>query len=94
MKALRRFYLTSDLLIPGDNMSDYKIHEVDFGKLRYAPGAPKNAPCWAWRCGCDKCRRELTGAQGLHGPFKTRKAAERDAELFFALYYSDSAGAA
>jgi hypothetical protein len=70
-----------------------KVHEVDFGKVHYAPGAPKGAPRWVWRCGCDKCRA-LPSDQGLHGPFKTRKAAEQDAERFLSLYYSDSAGAA
>jgi hypothetical protein len=71
-----------------------KVHPIDFGKVTYAPGAPKNAPRWVWRCGCDKCRAELTGTQGLHGPFKTHKAAERDAERFLSLYYGDVAGAA
>jgi hypothetical protein len=71
-----------------------KIHPIDFGKVAYAPGAPKNAPRWVWRCGCDKCRRELTGTQALHGPFKTLKAAERDAGQSLSLYYSDSEGAA
>jgi hypothetical protein len=70
-----------------------KVHEVDFGKVTYLPGTPKNAPRWVWRCGCDKCRA-LPSTQGFHGPFKNLRAAERDAEQFFVLYYSDGAGAA
>jgi hypothetical protein len=71
-----------------------KVHEIDFGKVRYEPGAPKNAPRWVWRCGCTKCRRELSGLQGLHGPFKPRRAAEQDSGEVLSLYYSDSMGAA
>jgi hypothetical protein len=60
---------------------------MDFGKVTYAPGTPENAPRWVWRCGCVECRK-LPPMQGLHGPFKTRRAAERDAGQFLDLYYS------
>lgn len=50
--------------------------DIQFGKVRYAPGASKNAPRWVWRCSCG--RREC--ADALHGPFKTLKEAERHAE--------------
>lgn len=50
---------------------DRQHFNIDFGKVRYAPGAPKNAPR-VWRCAC--------GCNAVHGPFKTLKEAERDAE--------------
>jgi hypothetical protein len=65
-----------------------KIREIDFGKVHYEPGAPKNAPRWVWRCGCSKCRK-LPPMQGLHGPFKTLKAVERDAEQCLTLMWCD-----
>jgi hypothetical protein len=68
-------------------------HNIGFGKVTYAPGAPKDAPRWIWRCGCDQCR-QLPITQGLHGPFKTRKAAERDAVQVLSLYNSHGAGTA
>jgi hypothetical protein len=57
---------------------------VDFGKVRYVGKAPKGAPRWVWRCSCDKCSA-LPPDEGLHGPFKTKRDAERDAEQFFEL---------
>jgi hypothetical protein len=64
------------------------VHPIDFGKVTYEPGAPKNAPRWVWRCGCVKCR-ELPFPEGLRGPFKTRRAAERDVEQFLSLYHCE-----
>jgi hypothetical protein len=64
------------------------IHPIDFGKIQYALGAPKNAPRWVWRCGCVKCRA-LPFPEGLHGPFKTARAAERDAYQCLTLFYAD-----
>jgi hypothetical protein len=64
------------------------IHPIDFGKVKYEPGAPKNAPRWIWRCGCVKCR-DLPFPEGVHGPFKTARAAGRDIEQFLTLFYSD-----
>ena len=52
--------------------------EIAFGKVKYAPGAPKNAPGWIWRCTCAEC--DAKGMAAVHGPFKTRREAERDAE--------------
>jgi hypothetical protein len=50
--------------------------EIEFGKVIYEPGAPKNAPRWVWRCTCGKCDG------GSVGPFKTRREAEKDAETW------------
>jgi len=50
---------------------------VVFGKVTYAPGAPKNAPRWVWSCICEKCK--ALPEPVLRGPFKTSKEAERDA---------------
>jgi hypothetical protein len=66
---------------------------IDFGKVTYEPGAPKKAPRWVWRCGCGKCRA-LPPSEGLHGPFKTRRAAERDAQQAVMLRYGDTVGTA
>ena len=60
-------------------------YPVKFGKVTYVPGAPKNAPRWIWKCACAKCER-LPDLVGLHGPFKTRKAAERDCEQVLLLH--------
>ncbi len=56
--------------------------EISFGKVTYAPGAPKNAPRWVWACVCASCQANGTD---LHGPFKTLRQAERDAEQVTAL---------
>jgi hypothetical protein len=64
---------------------------IDFGKVTYAPGAPKKAPRWIWKCACDKCH-DLPFPQGVHGPFKTRRAAEADAAECIALLYHDDDG--
>jgi hypothetical protein len=48
--------------------------DFDFGKVTYAPGAPKGLPRWVWRCACGKCNGNLAG------PFKTFREAEKDAE--------------
>jgi hypothetical protein len=49
-----------------------KSYEIDFGKVTYAPGAPKNLPRWVWRCKC--------GCGAMNGPFRTLREAEADAE--------------
>ena len=48
------------------------VFEFDFGKVTYAPGAPKYAPRWIWRCKC--------GCGTINGPFRTLREAEADAE--------------
>jgi hypothetical protein len=50
--------------------------EFQFGKVTYKQGAPKNLPRWVWRCACGNCSGNMSG------PFKTRRAAEKDAEAF------------
>jgi len=45
-------------------------YNISFGKS--APDAPKDARGWYWRCDC--------GCGAVNGPFKTLKAAEKDAE--------------
>ena len=66
-------------------------HPIKFGIVTYEPGAPKNTPRWIWKCACAKCD-ELPPMVGLHGPFKTRRAAERDAGQVLTLHYSDTVG--
>jgi hypothetical protein len=61
---------------------------IDFGMVTHEPGAPKNAPRWVWRCGCAECRA-LPSSEGLHGPFKTFRAAERDAKQCLELHWRD-----
>jgi hypothetical protein len=61
---------------------------IDIGRVNYEPGAPKNAPRWMWRCGCIKCRA-LPLLEGLHGPFKTKRAARHDAVQFLKLMWCD-----
>lgn len=75
------------------SQTEQGVQLIDFGKVTYGPGAPKKAPRWVWRCGCTKCRK-LPGSEGLRGPFKTRRAAERDAEQWVKLLYCDSVGTA
>jgi hypothetical protein len=50
------------------------LYLFDFGKVTYAPGAPKNAPRWVYQCACNKCDG------GLIGPFRTFKEAKTHAE--------------
>ena len=47
------------------------VFEVEYGKVTYKPGAPKNAPRWIWRCTC--------GCGAMNGPFRTLREAEDDA---------------
>jgi hypothetical protein len=64
---------------------------IDFGQVTYEPGAPKNAPRWVWKCDCDECsQRPLLDV--LHGPFKTLRAAEKDAEQVIILMASEPQG--
>ena len=51
-------------------------YPINFGKVTYEPGVPKNAPRWVWTCACDECKKLPEPV--LHGPFKTLRAAERD----------------
>jgi hypothetical protein len=67
-----------------------QVFPIKFGKVRYAPGAPKTAPRWIWACDCDKCRQ--SGAR-VHGPFKTSREAERDAEAAVMLLAAEDSGA-
>ena len=62
-----------------------KRYDISFGKLR---GVPKNAPRWVWVCDCVKCQ-PLDPTIRVHGPFKTMKAAERDAEQALLLLSAD-----
>ncbi len=70
-----------------------KTFPIDFGKVRYEPGAPKNLPRWAWKCGCAQCAH-LDPMKILHGPFKTRREAERDAERTIMLLAIEPCGSA
>jgi hypothetical protein len=58
---------------------------IGFGKVTYAPGAPKGLPRWVWQCQCQEC--VSNGA--IHGPFKTQREAELDAEQIVALVQSE-----
>ncbi len=60
---------------------------IDFGRER----APKNAPRWVWRCGCAKCAAP-DSRTALHGPFKTKREAERDAERTITLLAAEPCG--
>ena len=62
--------------------------DIGFGKVTYEPGAPKNLPRWFWACRCSKCE-ELEISERLHGPFRTLRDAERDAEEVVALIAAD-----
>jgi len=68
-------------------------YPIDIVEVTYMPGVPKNRPRWAWKCACDECKR-LPDTEGLHGPFKTRKAAERDAVQLLTLYRGNTVGTA
>lgn len=57
-------------------MSTKLYFDVGFGKVTYEPGAPKSLPRWVWACRCEQCAD--TGV--FHGPFRTLREAERDAE--------------
>jgi hypothetical protein len=61
------------------------IHKIQICKVTCKPGVPKNTPRWVWRCGCVECH-ELPPPLGFHGPFKTLRAAERDADQFMTLF--------
>ena len=65
--------------------------DISFGKVTYAPGAPKNAPRWVWVCDCVKCQK-LDFMDKAHGPFKTRREAERDAESTVMLLATEDDG--
>jgi hypothetical protein len=71
-------------------MRDQKIFNIAFGKVRYAPGAPKNAPRWIWRCTCDECKAK--GLDAAHGPFRTMREAEQDAQNTCILIASEPDG--
>jgi hypothetical protein len=57
---------------------DTRAYPILFGKVVYASGTPKGLPRWVWTCGCEFCKRDPTRA--VRGPFKTLRAAERDAD--------------
>jgi hypothetical protein len=71
-------------------MTDTRRYDIRFGKVTYAPGAPKNAPRGVWRCGCDECAP--LGIRAVHGPFRTRREAERDAGETCVLVASEPGG--
>jgi hypothetical protein len=62
--------------------------EISFGRITYGRGAPKNLPRWFWVCDCSKCEQIPVPAK-LHGPFKTRREAERDLEEVLVLINAD-----
>jgi hypothetical protein len=74
-------------------MSLTETINLNFGRITYEPGAPKNAPRWVWRCECEQCSR-LPWEETFHGPFKTRLDAERDAEQLVLLVHSTPCGTA
>jgi hypothetical protein len=67
------------------------VHPISFGKVTYGPRAPKSAPRWMWKCDCDACSQR-PWLEVLHGPFKTLRAAEKDAEQVIMLIASEAQG--
>jgi hypothetical protein len=65
-----------------------QVFPISFGKVTYAPGAPKNAPRWIWRCDCAECQK----LNRIRGPFRTRREAERDAESAVMLIAAEDHG--
>ena len=53
--------------------------DLIFGKVTYAPGAPKDAPRWFWMCDCEECKK-LGDKREIHAAFKTKSEAECDAK--------------
>jgi hypothetical protein len=72
-------------------MSDTQTFNIAFGKVTYAPGAPKNAPRWVWRCDCAACAKK-SFKETVRGPFKTRAAVERDAAQAIQLLTTEDDG--
>jgi len=68
------------------------VFPIEFGKVTYAPGAPKNAPRWVWRCNYDKCQKLDPQGRRLHGSFRTSREAERDAESAVMLLAAEDDG--
>jgi len=66
---------------------------IAFGKVRYEPGVPRSLPRWVWMCECAKCQ-PLDPNDRLHGPFKTLREAERDAESTIKLIVAEPGGSA
>jgi hypothetical protein len=64
---------------------------IDFGRIAYESGVPKNALRWVWKCSCAKCAR-LDPMEIMHGPFKTLRAAEADTERTIALLAAEPYG--
>jgi hypothetical protein len=54
--------------------------DIDFGKVTYAAGAPKNLPRWFWVCRCSECEEIETSKRIINGFFRTLREAERDVE--------------
>jgi hypothetical protein len=69
------------------------ITPIRFGKVRYKPGAPKNAPKWVWACACEDCLRRPI-EEIVHGPFRTRREAYADADQAIKLIYAEPEGRA
>jgi hypothetical protein len=72
--------------MPRKEFSEYTI---GFGRIREAG----KRPYWVWKCGCNACR-ELPPPQGWHGPFKSKRAAERDCVQCLELFDCDHMGMA
>ena len=62
--------------------------DIDFGKVSYAAGAPKNLPRWFWACRCPECKK-IEISKRIQGPFRTLREAKRDAEAVLALVTAD-----
>jgi hypothetical protein len=69
-----------------------RLPPIRVGKIT-SPNLPKNTPKWIWLCACDECEQRPI-AETLHGPFRTRRDALRDAEQTFVLLCSEPQGRA
>jgi hypothetical protein len=67
-------------------------YDIGFGKVIYKPGAPKNSPRWIWTRECEQCE-PIPILEKAHGPLKTRREAEHDAEQKVLLLAANGGGA-
>jgi hypothetical protein len=59
---------------------------IEFGK---AYDSRKKSAGWIWRCGCAQCKGLPDGRRRIYGPFKSARAAERNAEQCIMLLSCD-----